>query len=253
MGNIREKFVFTAVLALFIAGAFFLLWRESAQVNLKSATRLYEANDPSALSIFKSGLRKNYDDYLLHYGVARTLHKADFAEMSRDKSGKRNLLDARRSINNALALRFDGYGYNLLAFNYELSGEEKKALAHYNISFFFSQNIGELKRWERMRPRQAETAREYFKANATGVSLIMAFNALSGYGAHSSVSGASAFLRDFFLSVSPIVWLNKDWAQGKRILQNRFKELEDADKEIVARQFENAGFGFLSRFLLSSV
>ena len=207
MGNIREKLVFTAFCALFIGGAFFLLWRESAQVNLKSGMRLYEADDPSALSILKNGLRKNPNDHLLHYGVARTLHKTGFAEISRDKSGKRSLFEARRSINNALALRFDSYGYQLLAFNYELAGEEKKALAHYNIAFFFSQNIGELKQWERLRPQQSETAREYFKADVTAVSLIMVYNALTDYGTHSSESTARNFLKTFFLSVSPVEWL----------------------------------------------
>lgn len=258
MGNIKEKLVFTALLALFIAGAFFLLWRESAHVNLKSGMRLYEANDPNGLSILKSGLRKNPNGHLLHYGLARTLHKAGFAEMSRDKSGKRSLFEARRSINNAMALRFDSYGHKLLAFNYVLSGEEKKALAHYNIAFFFSQNIGELKEWERLRPQQAETAREYFKADVTAVSLIMVYNALTGYGerrtdSRRTVSSADAFLRDFFLSVSPIEWLNKDWAEGKSTLKKRFAELETAGKESVARRFDEAGFGFLSRFLRSSV
>ena len=253
MGNIREKLVFTAFFALFIGGAFFLLWRESAQVNLKSGMRLYEANDAAALSVLENGVRKNPHDHLLHYGVARTLQKAGFAEISRDKSGKRRLFEARRSINNAMALRFDSYGHQLLAFNYELSGEEKKALEHYNISFFFSQNIGELKRWERLRPRQPETASEYFKADVTSVSLIMVYNALTGYGERRTGSLADAFLRDFFLSVSPVIWLNKDWAEGKSVLKKRFDELGTADKESVARRFEEAGFGFLSRFLFSSV
>jgi len=258
MGNIREKLVFSAIVVLFITGAFFLLWRESAQVNLKSGMRLYEANDPSALPVLKSGIRKNPDDYLLHYGLARTLHKAGFAEMSREKDGKLRLFEARRSINNALALRFDGYGHNLLAFNYELSGEEKKALAHYNIAFFFSQEIGELKQWERLRPQQGETAKEYFKANVTGVSLIMVYNALTGYGSRRTGSpgaGSTAdnLLKAFFLSVSPADWLNKDWAEGKSILKEKFEELGDADKKSVARRFDETGFGFLSRFLLSSV
>jgi len=256
MGNIREKLVFSAVLALFITGAFFLLWRESAQLNLKSGMRLYEADDPSGLPVLKSGIRKNPNDHLLHYWLARTLHKAGFAEMSRDKSGKLRLFEARRSINNALALRFDSYGHNLLGFNYELSGQEKKALAHYNIAFFFSQEVGELKQWERLRLQQTETAKDYFKANVTGVSLIMVYNALTGYGerlaeSRQTVSLADAFLRDFFLSVSPADWLNKDWAQGKSILKKRFEELGTADKESVARRFDEAGFGFLSHFLRS--
>lgn len=253
MGNIREKLLFTAFLALFIVGAFFLLLRESAQVNLKSGMWLYEANDPRGLALLKSGLQKNPNDHLLHYTLARTLHKAGFAEMSREEDGKRSLFEARRSINNAMALRFDGYGYKLLAFNYELTGEEKKALAHYNISFFFSQNTGELKQWERLRPQQAETAREYFKAGQTGISLIMVCNALAGYGERRTDSSADAFLKDFFLSFSPADWLKKDWEQGRRILKNRFEELGTADKESVARRFEEAGFGFLSHFLLSSV
>ena len=253
MGSIREKLVFTALLGLFIAGAVFLLWRESAQVNLKSGIRLFEADDPRALPLLKSGLRKNPNDYLLHYSVARTLHKGAFAEMSRGGGNKENLFEARRSVNNAMALRFDSYGHNLLAFNYELTGEQKKALAHYNIAFFFSQEVGELKQWEHLKPQQGQTAREYFKADVTGVSLIMVYNALTGYGSRRTGSAADAFLNDFFLSVSPIDWLRKDWGDGKIILKNRFEELATADKESVARRFDEAGFGFLSRFLLSTV
>ncbi len=253
MGNIREKLVFSAVLALFVTGALLLLWKESAQVNLKSGMRLYEANDPSGLPVLENGIRKNPDDHLLYYGVAKTLQKAAFAEMGRDENGKRRLFNARRSIYNALALRFDGYGQTLLAFNYELTGEEQKALAHYNMAFFFSRESGELKRWERLRPLQAETAKEYFKAGAAGVSLIMVYNVLTGYGADSDDSAADNLLKAFFLSVSPADWLNRDWPEGKNILKDKFDELEDADKKSAARRFDEAGFGFLSRFLLSSV
>ncbi|MFQ5431034.1 MAG: hypothetical protein ACE5EN_00845 [Nitrospinota bacterium] len=257
MRNIREKLVFSAILALFITGAFFLLWRESAQINLKSGMKLYEANDPSALTVLENGIRKNRYEYLLYYGVARTLQKAGFADMSRDSRKKERLFDARRSINNAMALRFDGYGQTLLAFNYELTGEEQKALAHYNIAYFFSQKIDELKQWERLRPRQADTAKEYFIADATGVSLIMAYNALTGYGprhtdSRRAGSTADNLLKAFFLSASPARWLTKDWPEGKGILKEKFEELDDADKESVARQFDEAGFGFLSHFLRSS-
>lgn len=253
MGNIREKLVFTAFFALFIGGAIFLVWRESAQVNLKSGMRLLDANDPGAIPILESGLRKNRNDNLLHYTLARTLHKLAFAKMTREEDGKPRLFEARRSVNNALALRFDGYGQQMLAFNYELSGEDEKALTYYNISFFFSQEVKELKQWERLRPQQSETAKEYFKADMTGVSLIMVYNALTGYSPHSTPSPATVFLNSFFLSVSPVDWLNKDWAEAKGILKNRFDELGTADKEVVVRRFKEAGFGFLSRFLLSPV
>jgi hypothetical protein len=251
MGNFAEKLVFIAAIALFLSGAVFLIWRESAQVNLKSGMRLYEQNSPGALKVLQSGVRKNAHDYRLHYGIARTLHKTGFAAMRQDTDARGKLIEARRSINNALALRFDSFGHQLLAFNYELMGERKNALAHYNISFFFSREAGDLAQWEQLRPLQADSAREYFNAEMTGIALIMAYNALTGFEPRPAYSSAEAFLSDFFLSAPPTGWLLRDRGAMKRGLKELFNKRTGAERDGIAHLLEEAGFGFLSRFLRS--
>lgn len=253
MGNLTEKLVFFAAVALFITAAMFLVWRESAQVNLKSGMALYEQDGRGALEILRNGVRKDPHDYLLHYGVARTLHKAGFDAIRDKKDGKELIFEARRTIREAMALRFDSFGYQLLAFNNDLAGEAKKALAYHNISFFFSQNSAETSFWEKSRPLQAGTAGEYFAADKTGVSLIMAYNALVGYEVRPASSAAEQLLGDWFLSTQPSKWLAEAGDKGKRKLKELYNQRTDPQRQEIVRLFDSAGFSFLARFLGSQV
>ena len=249
MADLTEKLAFFAAVALFIVAAGFMVWRESAQVNLRSGMTLYEQDGRGALEILRNGVRKDPHDYLLRYGVARTLHKAGFDAIRDKGDGKDFLYEARLSIREALALRFDSFGYQLLAFNHDLSGEAKKALVYHNISFFFSQDAAETSFWEKSRPSQAATAGELFAADKTGLSLIMAYNALVGYKARPASSAAETLLSEYFLSTQPSKWLSEAGETGKSRLKELYNNRTDAQRQEIVRLFDSAGFSFLTRFL----
>jgi hypothetical protein len=253
MGNYKKSLALFGAAVFFIAGALFLAWRESAQVNLKSGIRLYELNSPHASEILRNGVNKDPYNYRLHYILAKSLHKTAFALLKEKRDAKKPLFEARRSLINALDLRFDSFDHLLLGFNYELTGQPYRALAHYNISFFFSQDAGEPDSWERLRPDQAGAAEEYFKAGVTGVALIMAYNALAGYEVRPAFSSAEVLLNDFFLAEPPDKWLSKEWEEGKRKLKELYKKRADTEREGIVSLLEEAGFVFLARFLDSPV
>jgi len=247
--DFKEKLLAGLLAVLFIVGVASAFKRESAQANLKIGIRLNEKNNPSAIALLQSGIRKNPDHYLLYVTLAESLQKKAFALLADGKSAKTMLLKARRSIEKALALRFDSHDYFLLGYNYELEGAPYAALAHYNVSFFFSQNEKELERWETLRTNQAKTAAEYFRVHSASIAMMMVYNHLVDFKERPPATPAEVFISNFFLSVPPDEWLSSNPEDDRRRLKELFHKLAPAQKDELERAFENAGFGFLARFL----
>ncbi|GMT41602.1 MAG: hypothetical protein IEMM0002_0013 [bacterium] len=247
-----ENFFIVFMAFLILAVFYSKVRRQSAQANLKTGIVLNEKNSLAAIEVLQNGIKKNPDHYLLYLNLAKSLQKKAFAELAEGKDAKMTLLEARRNLKRALALRFDGAAHQLLGYNYELEGKINSALAHYNISFFFSQNESGLERWEGLRERQSKAAEKFFRFNSTGIALIMVYNAVSGYKREPARTPAEVFIKKFFLSTPPDEWLSIEPEKGNRNLKKLFLTLKEGERKNLNRAFENAGFGFLARFLDSS-
>ncbi|MEE8483655.1 MAG: hypothetical protein V3S46_03575 [Nitrospinota bacterium] len=267
LGALAGRSVFAVSVALFIAGAALLFWKETSQINLKSGKELLEKGSPAssaAIEILSDGGRKNPHNYQIRYNLAMALQKKAFTQLQSGADARPTLLEARINLESALELRVDSLDYLLLAENFQYEGRFSRALAYYNLSFFLSHDKKELRRWKYLRVDQARVAREYFIGGEIGISLIMAYNAVTDFRVllHESKtnktktdrskikSEAEVFLSEYFLSTSP-----KDWTGAgngtKPALKELFNKRETRDKEKIVQSLKGRGLAYLAEFLIS--
>ncbi len=252
--DLARRGVFAVSVALFIAGAALLLWKETSQVNLKSGKELLEKDSPASVKILRDGGRKNPHNYQIRYNLAMALQKKAFAQLKSGADAKPTLLEARRNLEGALELRVDSLDYLLLAENFQYEGRFSRALAYYNVSFFLSHDKKELGRWKDLRVDQAGVARQYFINGEIGISLIMAYNAVTDFRLPPHISKtkseAEVFLSEYFLSISPKEWIGAG-DETKPAFKELFNKRETRNKEKIVRSLKERGLAYLAEFLTS--
>lgn len=240
-------------MAVFLAGSIWLFWRETAQVNLKSGIGLYLVDNHAAIEILKGGIRKNPNDYLLRHYLGKAIQKKAFFGGQPVLETSILLVEARKQLNEALWLRFDSFDHLALASVYEMEGDIKSALAHYNLSFFFSQDRSELSRWRNYRAKQAETAEYHFSGGRVGVALVMAYNRLSGYRPFWEPNLAGRLISEYFLSISPAEWFKEEKPaeveKRKNEVKNLFAGKSDTEQKAILGRLASANLMFIRNFL----
>ncbi len=255
LGALAGRSVFAVSVALFIAGAALLFWKETSQINLKSGKELLEKGSPAssaAIEILSDGGRKNPHNYQIRYNLAMALQKKAFTQLQSGADARPTLLEARRNLESALELRVDSLDYLLLAENFRYEGRFSRSLAYYNLSFFLSHDKKELRRWKYLRVDQARVAREYFIGGEIGISLIMAYNAVTDFRAlqQKTKTEAEVFLSEYFLSTSPKEWTGAGNGT-KPALKELFNKRETRDKEKIVQSLKGRGLAYLAEFLIS--
>ncbi len=240
-------------LALFLFGAGYLFWMESAQIHLRLGIKLNKESHPAAVRILRGGIAKDSSNYMLHHYLAKALYAEAFREQAQGVKSSIMLIEAKKELYDAHTLRFDSFNYLLRASIYEAEGDLDRYLTDLNLSFFFSQNPKELKRLLRLKGRQTALSEKLLKGGSVTAALIVAFNHISRYKPFWNPDTAGTLLKDFFLSIPPALWLEeagpKEPQKRKELLRDIFKNLDANEKKDVLKIFSSAGFGFLSEFL----
>jgi hypothetical protein len=253
----REKLaVFTAVV-IFLTASGYLLWRESAFAHLKSGIFLYRKGDTSAIPIFKSGIEKNGQSYLLHNYLAKMLHIASLRGGHATPRGRVMILSARQHLNASLDMRRDTYDHLALAENYRLAGDDISGYAEYNISFFLSLNPEELERWHTPKIPAGKIAEQYFDKGEVTTAMVIAYNRLTGYEvkklAQASRKPGAVVVENYFKGVSPGRWFDISDGAGKEeaaaLLRAGFGNLSEDEKRPALIEFDNSGMTFLKKMV----
>ena len=257
MSNMREKLVVFSALLIFLTATGLLLWRESSYAHLKSGMLLYRKSDTTAIPIFKSGLEKNGQSYLLHNFLAKMLHIASFRGGHLTPHGRVMILEARQHLNASLDIRRDAYDHLALAENYRLEGDDNSGYAEYNISFFLSLNPEELKRWHTPKDSPGKIAEQYLGKGEIGTAMVIAYNRLTRYEvkklAVTSLNPGARVVESYFNGISPSRWLDRSGEGGKGeaavLLRAGFGKLSGDEKRSALLEFDKSGMTFLKEMV----